>query len=119
MHSFDVELMQEHRKRLEEFEADGELRGLVYTGEGRAFSTGIDIRKAPGFLHWDDEDRHHPSVTPCSLETSKPTIAAVNGHAFGGGCELALGCAIRIASENAVFGLPVVLLGALPGAGST
>ncbi len=119
LNSFDLELMQEHRKRLEEFEADSELRVLVYTGEGRAFSTGIDIKKAPNFLHWDAEDRHRTWVTPCSMEISKPTIAAVNGFAFGGGCELALGCDIRIASEKAVFGLPEVLLGALPGGGGT
>jgi E-phenylitaconyl-CoA hydratase len=119
MNSFDLETMAEHRRRLEAFEADDELRVLVYTGEGRAFSTGIDIKKAPDFLHWDAEDRHRTWVTPCSLEISKPTIAAVNGYAFGGGCELALGCDIRIASEKAVFGLPEVLLGALPGGGGT
>ena len=119
MNSFDLELMAEHRKRLEEFEADDELRVLIYTGEGRAFSTGIDIKKAPDFLHWAAEDRHRTWVTPCSMEISKPTIAAVNGFAFGGGCELALGCDFRIASESAVFGLPEVLLGALPGGGGT
>ena len=119
MNSFDLELMAEHRRRLEEFEADEALRVLVYTGEGRAFSTGIDIRKAPDFLHWDAEDRHRTWVTPCSMEISKPTIAAVNGYAFGGGCELALGCDMRIASEKALFGLPEVTLGALPGGGGT
>jgi len=119
MNSFDLELMAEHRRRLEEFESDDNLRVLVYTGEGRAFSTGIDIRKAPDFLHWDAEDRHRTWVTPCSMEISKPTIAAVNGYAFGGGCELALGCDMRIASEKAIFGLPEVLLGALPGGGGT
>jgi E-phenylitaconyl-CoA hydratase len=119
MNSFDLELMAEHKRRLEEFEADEALRVLVYTGEGRAFSTGIDIKKAPDFLHWDAEDRHRTWVTPCSMEISKPTIAAVNGYAFGGGCELALGCDLRIASEKAVFGLPEVLLGALPGGGGT
>jgi len=119
MNSFDLELMQQHRRRLEDFEADDGLRVLVYTGEGRAFSTGIDIKKSPDFLHWDAEDRHRTWVTPCSMEISKPTIAAVNGYAFGGGCELALGCDLRIASEKAVFGLPEVLLGALPGGGGT
>jgi enoyl-CoA hydratase/carnithine racemase len=119
MNSFDLEMMQEHRKRLEEFEADEDLRVLVYTGEGRAFSTGIDIKKAPDFLHWPAEERHRTWVTPCSMEISKPSIAAVNGYAIGGGCELALACDFRIASEKAVFGLPEVLLGALPGGGGT
>jgi len=119
LNSFDLEMMEEHRRRLEEFEADDDLRVLVYIGEGRAFSTGIDIKKAPDFLHWDAEDRHRTWVTPCSMEITKPTIAAVNGYAFGGGCELALGCDLRIASEKAVFGLPEVLLGALPGGGGT
>lgn len=119
MNSFDLELMHEHRRCLEEFEKSDELRVLVYTGEGRAFSTGIDIKKSPDFLSWSAEDRHKTWVTPCSMEISKPTIAAVNGYAFGGGCELALGCDFRIASEKAVFGLPEVLLGALPGGGGT
>ena len=119
MNSFDMELMVEHKRRLEEFESDDDLRVLVYTGEGRAFSTGIDIRKAPDFLYRDAEDRHRTWVTPCSMGIRKPTIAAVNGYAFGGGCELALGCDLRIASEKAIFGLPEVSLGALPGGGGT
>ncbi len=119
LNSFDLEMMKEHRKRLKKFEADNDLRVLIYIGEGRAFSTGIDIKKAPDFLHWNADDRHRTWVTPASMEISKPTIAAVNGFAFGGGCEVALGCDIRIASEKAVFGLPEVLLGALPGGGGT
>ena len=119
LNTFDLELMEEHRRRLEEFEADDDQWVLIYTGEGRAFSAGVDIKKAAEFLHWDPEDRHRTWVTPCSMNISKPTIAAVNGHALGGGCELALGCDIRIASEAAVFGLPEVMLGALPGGGGT
>ncbi len=119
LNSFDLELMQEHRRRLEEFEADDDLRVLVYAAEGRAFCAGIDIKKAADFLNWEPEVRHRYWVTPASMKISKPTIAAVNGYAFGGGCELALGCDIRIASEKAVFGLPEVLLGALPGGGGT
>ena len=119
LNTFDLELMEEHRRRLEEFEADDDQWVLIYTGEGRAFSAGVDIKKAAEFLHWDPEDRHRTWVTPASMNISKPTIAAVNGYALGGGCELALGCDIRIASEAAVFGLPEVLLGALPGGGGT
>ena len=119
MNSFDMDLMKEHRQRLEEFEADDDLRVLIYTGEGRAFSTGIDIKKAPDFLYLDPKVRTHYWVTPNSMKISKPTIAAINGYAFGGGCELALGCDIRIAAETAVLGLPEVKLGALPGGGGT
>ena len=119
MNSFDMELMSEHRRRLEEFEADDDLRVLIYTGNGRAFSTGIDIKKAPDFLYLPPETRTHYWVTPNSLKISKPTIAAINGYAFGGGFELALGCDIRIAADNALIGLPEVKLGALPGGGGT
>jgi len=119
MNSFDLELMAEHRKRLEDFGSRDELHVLIYTGTGRAFSTGIDIRKAPDFLHMDPETRTRYWVTPNSLGINKPTIAAINGYALGGGCELALGCDIRIASEEALLGLPEVKLGALPGGGGT
>lgn len=119
MNSFDLEMMKEHRRRLEEFADDDDIWVLIYTGTGRAFSTGIDIKKASEFLHYDAETRKRCWVTPNSLKINKPTIAAVNGYAIGGGCELVLGCDIRIASEDAVFGLPEVKLGALPGGGGT
>ena len=119
LNSFDLEMMEEHRRRLEQFEADDDLQVLIYAAEGRAFSAGIDIKKAPDFLYWDPDVRHRYWVTPASMEISKPTIAAINGYAFGGGCELALGCDMRIAAESAVMGLPEVLLGALPGGGGT
>jgi enoyl-CoA hydratase/carnithine racemase len=119
MNSFDMDLMSEHRRRLEEFEADDDLRVLIYTGNGRAFSTGIDIKKAPDFLYLPPKTRTRYWVTPNSLKISKPTIAAINGYAFGGGFELALGCDIRIVAQSALIGLPEVKLGALPGGGGT
>lgn len=119
LNSFDMELMDLHRRKLREFEADDKLRVLVYTGTGRAFSCGIDIKKAPDFLHLSPEERTSYWVTPNSLGISKPTIAAINGYAMGGGFELALGCDIRIAGESAKMGLPEVKLGALPGGGGT
>lgn len=119
MNSFSLESMRENRERLKEFEANDDLRVLIYTGEGRAFSTGIDIRKAPDFLYWDAEIRDSYWTTPHSLGVTKPTIAAVNGYAFGGGLELALGCDMRIFADNAKVGLPEAKLGALPGGGGT
>ncbi len=119
MNSFSLESMLEHKKRLEEFEADDDLWVLVYTGEGRAFSTGIDIRKAPDFLYWDAEVRNQYWNTPHSMKISKPSIAAINGYAFGGGLELALGCDMRIVADTAKMGLPEAKLGALPGGGGT
>lgn len=119
MNSFDMELMSEHRRRLEEFEADDGLRVLIYTGTGRAFCCGIDIKKAADFLYLEPRVRTQYWVTPNSLKISKPTIAAINGFALGGGLELALGCDIRIAAQSARLGLPEVKLGALPGGGGT
>jgi enoyl-CoA hydratase len=98
-----------------------DVGGVVLTGAGRAFVAGADIA----------ELEQHGAVSAKALaqrgqavfrrfETSpKPTIAAVNGFALGGGCELAMSCHIRIASESAKFGQPEVKLGLLPGYGGT
>ena len=77
LNAFDLELMEEHVQCLREFEADDDLWVLVYTGNGRAFSSGVDINKASEFLEWDPEKRSRYWVTPNSLEIKKPAIAAV------------------------------------------
>ncbi|MBT3558344.1 MAG: enoyl-CoA hydratase/isomerase family protein [Rhodospirillales bacterium] len=119
MNSWDPEMMDEHRRLLTEFEDDDDLRVLIYTGEGRAFSTGINIRKAPDYLYLNPKERTTKWITPNSIKLSKPTIAAINGFAIGGGLELALGCDMRIMAESAKVGLSEVKLGALPGGGGT
>src|SRR5215475_6475740 len=100
---------------------DASVGGIILTGAGRAFVAGADISELEG----------HGAISAKALaqrgqdvfrrfETSpKPTIAAVNGFALGGGCELAMSCQMRIASENAKFGQPEVKLGLIPGYGGT
>ncbi|HTE05491.1 MAG TPA: enoyl-CoA hydratase-related protein [Planctomycetota bacterium] len=102
--------------------ADESVRGVILTGAGpKAFVAGADI----GELATQTPLQARPlalrgqklmsSIEACP----KPVIAAVNGFAFGGGCELALACHIRLASDNAVMGLPEVTLGIIPGYGGT
>ena len=106
---------------IDSLRADPAVGGIILTGAGRAFVAGADIPELDA----------HGAVSARALavrgqevfrrfETSpKPTIAAVNGFALGGGCELAMACHIRIASEAAKFGQPEVKLGLIPGYGGT
>jgi enoyl-CoA hydratase len=104
------------------FVLDDEQGALVITGQGeKAFISGADINElAPlGPAAAEDISRFGQGVVDVLEQSPKPVIAAVNGYAFGGGCELALACHMRLASENAVLGLPEVKLGIIPGYGGT
>jgi enoyl-CoA hydratase len=104
------------------FVADAGQGALVVTGQGeKAFISGADINElAPlGPAAAEDISRFGQAVVDLLEQSPKPVIAAVNGYAFGGGCELALACHMRLASENAVLGLPEVKLGIIPGYGGT
>lgn len=98
---------------------DDEIRAAVITGgEGRAFVSGADVEALKDRKALDEVfDRGLLRAIDSLEQGSKPVIAAVNGYAFGGGLELALGCDIRILSENAVLGFPETGLGIIPGAG--
>ena len=104
-----------------EVEKDAELGALIITGEGRSFVAGADIGEqlpldVAGGRKWGQRG----SALMRRIEKLEiPTIAAVNGFALGGGCELAMSCDIRICSDNAVFGQPEVGLGITPGFGGT
>ncbi len=101
---------------------DDHVRGIILTGSGaKAFIAGADISEFASFsLEQGMALSAHGHDVFNSVETcSKPVIAAVNGFALGGGCELAMACHMRIAAENAKFGQPEVKLGLIPGYGGT
>jgi enoyl-CoA hydratase len=102
--------------------ADSGVRVVVVTGAGdKAFVAGADIREmsAMGAGEAQSFSRSFQEALDRLERSSKPVIAAVNGFALGGGCELAMACHLRIAAENARFGQPEVKLGLIPGAGGT
>ncbi len=101
--------------------ANPDVRAVVLTGEGRAFAAGADISEMQGKSALDMERFSRLGHAACAaLEALEvPTLAAVNGHALGGGCELALACDWIYASERARFGQPEVKLGLIPGFGGT
>jgi enoyl-CoA hydratase len=122
MNALDVETLTALRYQLEELREDSEARVVVLTGAGdRAFAAGADIKymsglDSDGALEWGRLGHDVGRL----LETSPaPTIAAINGFALGGGCELALACDIRYASSGAKLGQPEINLGIIPGWGGT
>lgn len=116
------ELLVELLEVIEQADQDESVKGVLITGVGdKAFAAGADIAE---FLEFDEKkamemSRFGQKVFFAIENCSKPIIAAINGFALGGGCELAMACHIRIASENARFGQPEVKLGLLAGYGGT
>ncbi len=115
-------LLTELDAALDALRADASVRALVVTGAGeKAFVAGADIAAMQGMSA--EEARQFGALGHRAMDAIAslpvPVVAAVNGFALGGGCELALACHARLASENAKFGLPEVSLGIIPGFGGT
>jgi len=121
LNAVDPETLQELSQALLDFRDDAERWVAILTGVGeRAFCVGADIKDMlPVLGEIRNEWWRIPPTILRGLELWKPIIAAINGHALGGGLELALACDLRIAAENATFGVPEVTLGIIPGWGGT
>ena len=108
--------LAEHLNTLDE---NPDVRAVIVTGDRKAFAAGADLKlmaeQSPMGMHQLRLDRLWQTVA----EFRKPLIAAINGYALGGGCELALHCDILIAGHDATFGLPEIKVGIMPGAGGT
>jgi enoyl-CoA hydratase/carnithine racemase len=110
------------RTAFEDARDDAEIRGVILTGAGdKAFIAGADISELVHVtaVEAKKSSSYGQAVLNLIENLGKPVVAAVNGFALGGGCETAMACTIRVASENAKFGQPEVALGLIPGGGGT
>jgi enoyl-CoA hydratase len=110
------------RTAFEDARDDAQVRGVILTGAGdKAFIAGADISELSHVtaIEAEKSSTYGQAVLNLIENLGKPVIAAVNGFALGGGCETAMACTIRVASENGTFGQPEVTLGLIPGGGGT
>lgn len=122
LNALNLETVQEIGQAFEEVYTNPAIKGVILTGAGpKAFVAGADISEI-GNLDKNDAERfaaNGQKIFATIENCPKPVIAAVNGFALGGGCELAMSCHMRVASNNARFGQPEVNLGIIPGYGGT
>jgi len=125
LNAYNEAMSKELVQAVEALGKNPEARVLVITGQGRAFMAGADINMLQGWSRAPGGRQEVARIlsgffSPSLLEKCpKPVIAAVNGLAFGMGCEIALGCDLRIAARSAKFGQPEILLGIMTGAGGS
>src|ERR1700747_2055345 len=122
MNALNKATINELRSAFEDARDDYTVRGVILTGAGeKAFAAAADIAEIANNTAVEAEEatRRGQALTDLIENLGKPVIAAVNGFALGGGCELAMACTIRIAAESAKFGQPEVKLGIMPGYGGS
>lgn len=121
LNALNAALIGELGAAIDEMQARNDVAGIILTGAGRAFVAGADITELTGIgaLEGKNLARRGQEIFRRFELSPKPTVAAVNGFALGGGCELAMACQIRIAADGAKFGQPEVKLGLIPGYGGT
>jgi len=123
MNALNVQLREEIMQLAPALDADPDVSVIIFTGAGeKAFCVGADLKergKRTTDEMYNERRFFRGRWVNAIANMAKPTIAAINGYCLGGGLEVALQCDIRIASDNAKFGLPEVTLGFLPGAGGT
>src|SRR3954466_3635939 len=122
MNALNKATINELRAAFEDARDDSTIRGVVLTGAGdKAFAAGADIAEMANNTAVEAEEatRRGQALTDLIENLGKPVIAAVNGFALGGGCELSMASTIRIAAETARFGQPEVKIGVMPGYGGT
>ncbi len=122
LNALNKETIAEVGQAIAAAQQDDQVRGVILTGAGsKAFIAGADIAEFSSFnlAQGMELSAHGHHVFNSVEHCRKPVIAAVNGFALGGGCELAMACHMRVAAENAKFGQPEVKLGLIPGYGGT
>ena len=121
LNALNIEIMTQLQDIFISAKSNYAVKGLLITGEGKAFCAGADINQL-GTLNAQtglEFSRHGQKIFRLLEQLGKPSIAAINGFALGGGCELAMAATMRIASTHAVFGQPEIKLGIIPGFGGT
>jgi len=119
LNALNPELMNELGDAVGKFDNDPAIRCLILTGSTRAFAAGADIKDMLDKSFGDVVNGNFLGNWTSLSEAKMPIIAAVNGYALGGGCELAMMCDIILAGEKAEFGQPEIVIGTIPGAGGT
>lgn len=119
LNALNDQLISEITAAAKAFDAHAGVGAIVLTGSERAFAAGADIKQMASQTFPNTYSSNMLGQWADLTKISKPVIAAVNGYALGGGCELAMMCDIIIAGDKAQFGLPEVTLGTIPGCGGT